>query len=295
MDHERMQFWEGSTKLKKAVDDLERLDDTRQKVEAPSTELDDVIYEFQHLAEVDNFNRVGADVVPKFASKEKIVCEMVLQPHHLNSKGTLHGGQTATLTDIITARAVGVSVKDQGMASVELAVSYMLPVKAGDTLQITATVLKIGRNIAFTECEFRRKSDGKLAAKGKHTLAFLPGQPAVSVNGKLQQSPPTLCAQSFVSGSPITVRSFCLCAHSNLTFSRTMAVLCVEKGLRVWKSDESATGALFERSAATRYNPSLVCLFNYFNGTEEAELCEKRWATPRRLIKAAPGTTRQGI
>ena len=63
------------------------------------------------------------------------------------------------------------------MDSVELAVSYLLPAKIGDTLTIEATVLKvrlfsfkleifqIGRSIAFTECEFRRQSDNKICAK----------------------------------------------------------------------------------------------------------------------------------
>ncbi|KHJ96887.1 hypothetical protein OESDEN_03144 [Oesophagostomum dentatum] len=63
------------------------------------------------------------------------------------------------------------------MASIELSVSYMLPVKLGDVVEITATVLKVGRNVIFSEAEFRRKSDGKLAAKGRHTVAILPRPP----------------------------------------------------------------------------------------------------------------------
>ncbi|VDM74156.1 unnamed protein product [Strongylus vulgaris] len=53
----------------------------------------------------------------------------------------------------------------------------MLPVKLGEVIEIAADVLKIGRNVAFAEAEFRRKSDGKLAAKGRHTVAILPKQP----------------------------------------------------------------------------------------------------------------------
>ncbi|KAL6727032.1 hypothetical protein Aduo_008947 [Ancylostoma duodenale] len=139
--------------------------------------LDDLKAEFDSLSTLTNFNRTGADVRAVFASKEKIVCEMVVGPGHVNAKGTLHGGQTASLTDIVTARAVGLSVKDQAMASIELSVSYMHPVKLGDVIEITAYVLKIGRNVAFAEAEFRRKSDGKLAAKGRHTIAILPRLP----------------------------------------------------------------------------------------------------------------------
>ncbi|KAK6028243.1 hypothetical protein OSTOST_05712, partial [Ostertagia ostertagi] len=54
---------------------------------------------------------------------------------------------------------------------------YFLPVKLGDVIEITAYVLKLGRNVAFTEAEFRRRSDGKLTAKGRHTVAILPKQP----------------------------------------------------------------------------------------------------------------------
>lgn len=49
----------------------------------------------------------------------------------------------------------------------------MLPVHIGEVISIEAICLKIGRNIAFTEAIFKRKSDGKLIAKGQHKLAFL--------------------------------------------------------------------------------------------------------------------------
>ncbi|PAV68939.1 hypothetical protein WR25_02139 [Diploscapter pachys] len=65
--------------------------------------------------------------------------------------------------------------------------SYFLPVKLDDTVIITANVLKVGRNVAFAECEFRRKSDGKLTAKGKHTVAILPNAPPVTASGQIIQ------------------------------------------------------------------------------------------------------------
>ncbi|EFP02325.1 hypothetical protein GCK72_010147 [Caenorhabditis remanei] len=163
-------------------------DSAVNEVVEPTSEelLAEQIRVFNRMKGSTNFNRVAEDVYPVEVTKNKLVCEMVIQEQHLNSKGTLHGGQTATLTDVITARAVGVTVKDKGMASVELAVSYLLPVKVGDILEITAHVLKIGRTMAFTDCEFRRKSDGKMTAKGKHTLAFLPSQPGISVENGSQ-------------------------------------------------------------------------------------------------------------
>ena len=52
--------------------------------------------------------------------------------------------------------------------------SFMLPIPLGEVIIMHATILKKGRTMAFTECEFRRKSDNKLLAKGKHNLALLP-------------------------------------------------------------------------------------------------------------------------
>lgn len=49
----------------------------------------------------------------------------------------------------------------------------MLPVKLGEVVDIEAVILKIGRNLAFAEANFRRRSDGALVAKGKHTIALL--------------------------------------------------------------------------------------------------------------------------
>ncbi|CAI4226717.1 unnamed protein product [Auanema sp. JU1783] len=167
------------------VDKVATENNNVQKNDECENYLADVIEEFKILDDTVDFNRVAAKCRPIFASKEKIVCELTLEPHHVNSKGTLHGGLTAALTDIVTARAIGVTVRNLGMASIEIAVSYLLPVKLEETIIITATVLKVGRNVAFAEAEFRRKSDGKLAAKGKHTVAILPNQPAV--NGKVPQ------------------------------------------------------------------------------------------------------------
>lgn len=56
------------------------------------------------------------------ASADRVVVEMMVEEEHVNSKKTLHGGQTAALVDMITARAVGMTVRDKVMVSVELAV-----------------------------------------------------------------------------------------------------------------------------------------------------------------------------
>ncbi|VDM40311.1 unnamed protein product [Toxocara canis] len=142
--------------------------------------LKDVIRAFDKLRSVSDFNRVARKVRPISATRDSIVVELTIEEEHVNSKKTLHGGQTAALVDMVTARAVGVTVKDKAMVSVELAVSYMYPVRLGETILIEGKVLKIGRNMVFAEAEFRRKTDGRLVAKGKHTIAFIPKPPTTN-------------------------------------------------------------------------------------------------------------------
>jgi acyl-coenzyme A thioesterase 13 len=120
-----------------------------------------------------NFYRTATSLVPIAATKDSVTCELTVTNEHVNEKGTMHGGQTVTFVDIVTARAVGMTVRDMPMVSVDLSCSFMLPIPVGEVIIIHADVLKKGRTMAFTECEFRRKSDNKLLAKGKHNLALL--------------------------------------------------------------------------------------------------------------------------
>ncbi|MCP9258458.1 putative esterase F42H10.6 [Dirofilaria immitis] len=126
-----------------------------------------------NIQSANDFNRVARKVRAVSASADRVVVEMLVEEEHVNS-------QTAALVDMITARTIGMTVRDKVMVSVELAVSYLLPVKLGEMIEIEAKVLKIGRNIAFAEAEFRRKNDGRLVAKGKHTIAFIPKPPVTN-------------------------------------------------------------------------------------------------------------------
>jgi len=128
---------------------------------------------FDKMNHTANFSRVAANLKVTKANKHSIVVEFVLREEHVNGKNTLHGGLTAALVDIVTARAVGLTVKDVPMVSVDISVSYMLPAKLGEVVTIEAVCLKIGKNIAFTEATFRRKSDNAIIAKGKHNISFL--------------------------------------------------------------------------------------------------------------------------
>ena len=85
----------------------------------------------------------------------------------------MHGGFTATLIDNITTYAL-MSTDNHPGVSVDLNVSYMKSAKEGDEVIIDANTIKVGKKLAFLECELRHKKDGSIIAKGGQTkfIAF---------------------------------------------------------------------------------------------------------------------------
>ncbi|XP_078610381.1 acyl-coenzyme A thioesterase 13-like isoform X2 [Branchiostoma floridae x Branchiostoma japonicum] len=97
----------------------------------------------------------------------KGVFEMKVADEHLNMPGTLHGGLTATLVDVLTTFAL-LSVEGKPGVSTDLHVSYMKAAKPGETITITAEVLKRGRTLAYTRAEIKNEQ-GDMVAQGLHT------------------------------------------------------------------------------------------------------------------------------
>lgn len=97
-----------------------------------------LVESIKRFQDATNFNRVAKGVsfvfshhfsrlftlfiklIPIAATADSVTCELTIDEEHVNGKGTLHGGQTVSLVDIITARAVGVTDRDMPMVSVDL-------------------------------------------------------------------------------------------------------------------------------------------------------------------------------
>uniref|UniRef100_A0A1I7WZT7 4HBT domain-containing protein n=1 Tax=Heterorhabditis bacteriophora TaxID=37862 RepID=A0A1I7WZT7_HETBA len=152
-----------------------------------NVELNYLIEEFESLSTIENFNRAGSKVsfLPIFKSFS--LDSHCLKPLYLNfSLEKISSNFKIYLSSCSFDNVLNKKILISPIISRLLyTYSYLLPVKLNDVIEITATVLKLGRNVAFTEAEFRRKSDGKLAAKGKHTLALLPKQS--DVEGRVLQ------------------------------------------------------------------------------------------------------------
>jgi acyl-coenzyme A thioesterase 13 len=90
-----------------------------------------------------------------------------------NSYGTLHGGATASLIDIVgTLACLSVDPTRPGV-SVHMTQAYLKSSRIGETLFLTGRCLKNGKTLAFTEVEIRSGSlTGPLIATGTHTKAL---------------------------------------------------------------------------------------------------------------------------
>ncbi len=87
-----------------------------------------------------------------------------------NPIGVVHGGLVCTLLDSVAGCAVQTTLPaGQGYTSLEIKVSYLRPVRAGQgVLTATGRVTKPGRRVAFAEGDVR-DAQGRLVATATST------------------------------------------------------------------------------------------------------------------------------
>jgi uncharacterized protein (TIGR00369 family) len=89
-----------------------------------------------------------------------------------NQVGVLHGGVIYTLMDVAAFLALLPSLSDEEHAVThDLTVSLMRPVSAGARVDLTGTVLRRGRSVAFLRAEAR--VDGEVVAAAQVTKSVV--------------------------------------------------------------------------------------------------------------------------
>ena len=96
-----------------------------------------------------------------------VKCKLIVTESDCNPLGTLHGGQTCTLVDVVSTGAIMTAEKPPGV-SVDLNVSFMRPAKIGEEIDINSHCLKLGRSLATCVVDILNSS-GKMVAQGRHT------------------------------------------------------------------------------------------------------------------------------
>ncbi len=104
----------------------------------------------------------------------RAVMSIKLEDRHMNPGGVVHGGVLTTLMDEATAHTIAtVRGLEAPLATVDMNVSFLSGARPGDELECEARALRIGRAVAFSEAEVRRRGRGDLVAKGRFTYVIL--------------------------------------------------------------------------------------------------------------------------
>ncbi|KAE9547761.1 hypothetical protein FO519_009027 [Halicephalobus sp. NKZ332] len=101
--------------------------------------------------DVKNFQRVAGGCRVLEVTEGKVKVEFDVTEELTNPFGTLHGGCTSTLVDILTTQALIATPKMQPGVTVDLNVSCLAAAKLGETVILDAEVIRSGRSIAFTK------------------------------------------------------------------------------------------------------------------------------------------------
>ena len=106
------------------------------------------------------------------ASNGTINARLLVEPVHLNSKGTLHGTVSACLTDWAGGLAIASTGLEKTGVSTDIHTSFVGTAKEGDWLDIEGRASKVGGTLAFTTVEIRKIVDGSagpVVCTGTHT------------------------------------------------------------------------------------------------------------------------------
>jgi len=89
-----------------------------------------------------------------------------------NPMGIVHGGLLCTLLDTAAGCAVhSLLPAGAGFSSIELKVSFLAPLHAGDRIEVHGSVLRLGGRVAFAEAHARHER-GQLVGHATTTLAI---------------------------------------------------------------------------------------------------------------------------
>ncbi|KAM9777048.1 acyl-coenzyme A thioesterase 13 isoform 1-T1 [Syngnathus typhle] len=91
-----------------------------------STSLKTIKQIMRVMKDKPGFDRVLNKVEVVSASPGKVVCEMQVAEEHTNGFGTLHGGLTATLVDVISTMAIMYSDRGAPGVSVDMNITILI-------------------------------------------------------------------------------------------------------------------------------------------------------------------------
>jgi len=102
------------------------------------------------------FRALGAIYIRPHADGRGGVVALRIAPHHLNVQGVTHGGMLTTVAD----GALGINIamargRRQAQVTVSLTADFLSGARVGEWLEAHVTVTRMGRNLAYANCDLR--------------------------------------------------------------------------------------------------------------------------------------------
>lgn len=124
----------------------------------------------ERLARLESTNTLnhslGFRIVSYGEGKARAELDCTLAVQNLN--GMLHGGATAALIDHVgTVAIMSADRESRPGVTTDLNVTYLAPAATGGKVYADATVLKIGKIMAYVTVDVRRAEDDVLVAQGR--------------------------------------------------------------------------------------------------------------------------------
>jgi len=103
------------------------------------------------------------------AEPGRCIVSMKIGKEHLNLGNSLHGGCSATIVDHVTSLALVTAEGEPNPGvSVSMDLQYLKAAKLDEEILIEAITKRVGRKLAFTQCEIRN-TKGDILVMGSHT------------------------------------------------------------------------------------------------------------------------------
>ena len=113
---------------------------------------------------------VGAELLAVGDGEARFACTPDESTY--NPMGIVHGGLLSTLLDTAAGCAVhSLLPAGAGFSTIELKVSFIAPLHAGEEIEVRGSVLRIGGRVAFAEAH-ARDARGQLVGHATTTLAI---------------------------------------------------------------------------------------------------------------------------
>ncbi len=120
--------------------------------------------------------RLKAELVSCDDVRQEMTLKFPLQDWQVNGLGTLHGGITNAMMDLIMSMAIHSYTRQTIPPTISMTINYLRPIPMDDYVHIKARVTSLGKRNATAYCEAIIPATGKVACTAIGTYAIVSKQ-----------------------------------------------------------------------------------------------------------------------